>query len=226
MGIRGAVSAIAASSLVAAVGFIVAPAPALAYETCNEIEATAKVLPAAQQGGDVVTLTVKLTNCEKETENEEKGDENKEGEAEREREREGGERDGSPATNMVVNFSQASGPQNCHVTFAAPSGTTNSQGIVTVAVTLPLQCPGRYELLATGTGFSAEADVMENGGFFPGEGGGPNASLSSQNQSFISADPSRRQPVPVLPLLLVGVGLVLVVGASAGLIRRPRSRSS
>ena len=149
MDIRGAISAAAASSLLAAVSFIVAPAPALAYETCNEIEATAQVLPVAQQGGDVVTLTVKLTNCEKETE----ADENNEGAVEREREREHGEGDGSPATNEIVNFSQASGPPNCHVTFAAPSGTTNSNGIVTVAVTLPPNCPGRYVLLATGTGF-------------------------------------------------------------------------
>jgi hypothetical protein len=97
---------------------------------------------------------------------------------------------------------------------------------VTVDVILPPNCPGRYELLATGTGFSAEADVFENGGFFPGEGGGPNASLTSQIQSFVSTDPSRQQPVPVLPLLLVGVGFALVGGASAGFIRRPRSKSS
>jgi hypothetical protein len=225
MGIRGAISAAAASTLLTAVGFIAAPAPALAYERCNEIDATASVKPSSGPGGAKVTLTVKLTNCQKEDRDEEE----RESEAEKERERQqgrDGHGDGSPAANQLVNFSQESGPRNCHVTFSAPLGTTNAKGIVTVTVTLPPNCPGTYQLLAKGSGFSVEAAVREKGGFFPGGGDGGNAGSRAHNESFIATDPGRPESPPVVPLVLVGAGLALVAAGGAGFIRRPRPKSS
>src|ERR1700730_773027 len=108
--IRGAVSAATVATLLAAAGFIAAPAaPALAYETCNEINATASVKPSSAPGGAKLTLTVKLTNCQKE----DRDEESRENETEKERERQqqqDGQGDGSPAVNQLVHFSQDSGP--------------------------------------------------------------------------------------------------------------------
>jgi hypothetical protein len=190
MGIRGAISAVAGSTLLAAVGVVVAPAPALAYTNCNKIVATASLTPGTAIGLGQVTFAVELTNCTKGS-------------------GQGG--DGSPAANQVVNFSQQSGPANCQVTFSSPTATTDAMGHASVTVTLPPNCPGTYTLLANGAGFSVQASVIEKG---------------VKGASFLSNDPSQQQPIPVLPLLVIGAGLALLAAGGAGLIRRPRSKSS
>jgi hypothetical protein len=189
MSIRGAISAVAASTLLAAVGFVATPAPALAYTNCNTTVATASVTPGSTVGGAQVTFKVELTTCIKGN----------------------GQGDGSPAPNQTVHFSQQSGPANCQVTFSSPTGTTDAMGHASVTVTLPPNCPGTYTLLANGAGFSVQASVIEKG---------------VKGASFLSNDPSQQQPIPVLPLLVIGAGLALLAARGAGLIRRPRSKSS
>ena len=221
---RGAILAVVASTLLAAVGFVAAPAIALAYEGCNDVDGTDSVDPSSGPGGANVTFTVKLSNCQRGDQDEEA----RESEAEKAREAQqqrNGQGDGSPAANRVVQFSQESGPDNCHVTFSAPSGTTNAQGIVKVTVTLPPNCPGTYQLLAKGTGFSTGASVQEDGGFFPGNGQGQNGAYGTQNQSVKTTGSSQQQSPPILPLLVVCVGLALLAAGGIGLIRRPRSKT-
>jgi hypothetical protein len=220
--VRGTISALGASTLLTAIGFVAAPAPALAYENCNEIVPTATVTPSSAAGGASVTLTVRLTSCKRGSDEEEQG----EGEGERQREKKSGD-DGNAAANQIVHFSQESGPGKCHVTFSSPTATTDAKGRATVKVTLPRRCPGTYTLVASGADFRAEATVREKGGFFPGgeDKNFQNTSFTRNLSSGTTADSGQHQSLRFLPILLIGAGLAMVAAVGVGYIRGPRSVS-
>jgi Bacterial Ig-like domain (group 1) len=108
---------------------------------------------------------------------------------------------GNPVSGVLVTFSQLSGP--CNSTILPPTAITNAQGVATVTVTLPANCPGVFVFGASAQNVTAQATVRELGGF-----------------PATSADAASSSPSS-LPWLAVGAGVLLIfAGLGVGLYMR------
>ena len=112
---------------------------------------------------------------------------------------------GVAQAGVQVTFSQSSGP--CASKFSSATGTTNASGQASVTVTLPAGCPGNYVFTAGANGVNATTTVVETGGF-----------------PATAADPAEADNgLPIEPLLLLGVGLLMVISAGTAVLIRRRS---
>ena len=98
----------------------------------------------------------------------------------------------------------STGPGPCRATFNPPTAITDAGGQAPTTVTFPPACPGQFTLAGTTQGITVTAAVRETGGFPLTSGGSA----------------SDRAPLPIPGLLVMALGLVLVAGGSAALLRR------